>query len=162
MKEMMLLRPVWLGVALLLFFVLACSASTSKPASTSVAHRVEKASQTSSYVIKLGIGPRVTMPSSAMSVAMTATDQGQPVNRHLEVHIFDRNNGARIIDTIPTVTLIDGATGNHRPLPNVFACMTLKHREIEPHFGDNLYMPDGGYTVTVAIGDESANFDVSL
>lgn len=162
MKELLVRRPVWLGLVLFLFFVLACSASTSKPASTSVAHRVETASQTSSYVINLAIGPKVTMPASAMTIAMATTDQGHPVNRHLEVHVFNKSSGARITDMIPTVSIADKATGSPRTLASVLACMTLKHREIEPHFGDNLYMTDGGYTVTVSIGDESASFNVSL
>jgi hypothetical protein len=97
-----------------------------------------------------------------MTIAMATTDQGQPVNRHLEVHIHDKNSGAQITDAIPTVSITDKATGTLRTVPNVLACMTLKHREIEPHFGDNLYMTDGSYTITVSIRDERTSFDVSL
>lgn len=162
MKKLRPQRLIGLIALLILLSGLACSASKSTPAATITAQRVEKTNQTSSYGIKLEIGPKVTMPASAMTIAMATMDQGQPVNRHLEVHIHDKNNGAQIIDAIPTVSITDKTTGTLRTVPNVLACMTLKHREIEPHYGDNLYMTDGSYTVTVSIGDERTSFEVSL
>lgn len=97
---------------------------------------------------------------------MTFTDQGQPVNHHLEVHIFDKGSGARVTDVIPTVRITDESAGTSRELANnvhasgeipyVLACMTAKHRAAERHFGDNLYLSDGEYTVTVGVGNETA------
>ena len=94
--------------------------------------------------------------------AMTMTDQGQPVNRHLEVHIYDRNSGAQVKDLIPKVTITNQATGTSRGLPNVTACLESNHLEVEPHFGDNLYLPDGKYAVTVDLGNETAVFEISF
>ena len=119
----------------------------------------ERTSQTASYRIKIRTGPKVTM---AMSI-MTAVDQGKPVNRHLEVHVFNRSSGAEVKDPAPAVRVTDQATGASRRLTNLAACRVAKHRETEPHFGDNVYLPDGRYTITVDVGKETAVFkDVVL
>jgi len=128
-----------------------------------------RAIQTASYRIELGIGPVVTMMTSFPIMSMT--DQAQPVNRHFEVHIFDKSSGAKVMDMIPTVRITDQVTGSSRELATdqatgssqgvafVMACSISKHRVIEPHFGDNLYLPDGEYTVTVGVGNETAIYE---
>jgi len=89
---------------------------------------------------------------------MTTVDQGQPVNRHLEVHIFNKKSGAEVKAVVPVVRITNQATGTSRGLPNVKACLVSGHRETEPHFGDNLYLLDGTYTVAVSVGKEIAIF----
>lgn len=119
----------------------------------------ERAAQTASYSIKIRTGPKVTMAMSAM----TTSDQGKPVNRHLEVHVFNKSNGAEVKDVVPAVRVTDQATGASRVLTNLMACRTSNHRGTEPHFGDNVYLPDGRYTITVAVRLETAVFrDVVL
>ncbi|HEY4579388.1 MAG TPA: hypothetical protein VIG89_00015 [Candidatus Acidoferrales bacterium] len=112
----------------------------------------EWTTQTTSYTIKIRIGPKVSM---AMSSAMTVTDQGKPVNRHLEVHIFSRRSGAEIKDVVPIVK-VTAPDGRSRQLSNVTACRVARHRETEPHFGDNVYLPTGIYTISVTVGKETA------
>ena len=108
--------------------------------------------QTTSYAVKIRIGPEVSMPAATMTV----TDQGMPVNRHLEVHIFDKRTGVEVKDPIPTVNLTDQTTGTSRLLANITAWLLSRHRDREPHFGDNLYLTNGMYTITVVVGDETA------
>ena len=112
--------------------------------------------QTASYTIKMRIGRKVSM---AMSSAMTVTDQGKPVNRHMEVHIFSRRSGAEVKDVVPIVKVM-GPDGGSRQLSNITACRVSKHRETEPHFGDNVYLPDGTYTITVTVGTETSAFSI--
>jgi len=131
----------------------------SAPALAASPQDIEQIAQTTSYRIKVRIGLKVTMAMSTM----TMVDQGQPVNRHLEVHIFDKQSGANVKSVVPIVTITNQATRTSRRLANVEACLTAKHREIEPHYGDNLYLPDGTYTVTVGVGQETAVFrDVAV
>ncbi len=119
----------------------------------------ERATQTASYTVKIRTGPKVTMPSPTMTV----TDQGKPVNHHIEVHIFNKGTGAEVKDLIPTVRVADQATGTSRVLPNITACRISKHRDTEPHFGDNVYLSDGKYTISVTVSSETAIFrDVVL
>ena len=120
----------------------------------------ERAAQTASYTIKIRTGPKVTM---AMSSTMTTADQGKPVNRHIEVHVFNRSSGAEVKDVVPVVRVTNQATGASRALTNLMACRTSNHRETEPHFGDNVYLPDGRYIITVAVRQDTAVFrDVVL
>jgi hypothetical protein len=109
---------------------------------------------TTSYTIKIRIGPKVSM---AMSSAMTVTDRGKPVNRHMEVHIFSRRSGAEIKDVVPIVK-VTAPDSSSRQLSNITACRVTRHRETEPHFGDNVYLPNGTYTITVTVGIETAVF----
>ena len=108
--------------------------------------------ETLSYRIELGIGPLITMMTSFPIMSMM--DQGQRVNRHFEAHIFDKISGAKVKEIIPAVTITDLATGSSQKLASsqetgssqgvalVTACLISKHRAVEPHFGDNLYLPD--------------------
>ena len=162
-----------IGPLALAAFGLACSKSETTVTPATSTQGVERSIETPSYNIKLQIGPVATMLTSEQGqtvmgqmTGMTFTDQGQPVNHHLEVHILDKSSGARAIDVIPTVRIADQATGISQELaanvhasgevPYVLACMTTKHRETDRHFGDNLYLPDGEYTITVGVGQETA------
>ncbi len=173
------IRSLLLGgplVILILGLVLAACGggpeptATPKATPTALMQDVDSApqwqmTQTTSYRIELGIGPLITMMTSFPIMSMM--DQGQPVNHHFEVHIFDKSSGAKVKDVIPTVTITDLATGSSRGLATdqatgtsqrvafVTACLISKHRVVEPHFGDNLYLPDGTYTITVNVGNET-------
>ena len=77
-------------------------------------------------------------------------------------------------DIIPTVNITDQTTGISRELADVeetgsslgvsfvSACLISKHCNVEPHFGDNIYLPEGTYTVTVGVGDETASAELLL
>ena len=119
--------------------------------------------ETASYQVELWIGPAQTdFP------IMSSSDQGQPVNAHLEVHIFDRGSGSKLTDIIPSVRLTHLVSGISRELAAnresgasqrisfVTACLISKHREVEPHFGDNIYLASGTYNTIVSVGDETA------
>ena len=133
--------------------------------------------ETASYRIEVDIGPSIDMLSAeegvttmAQMALMSPTDQGQPVNRHFKVHVYDKSTGALVEDMVPTVTITDQATGTSRGLAAdqasgasegvsyVLACLLSKHL-VFPHFGDNIYLPDGTHTVTVGVGEESAVFE---
>jgi len=119
---------------------------------------VERTTETTSYKVNMRVGPEVALEVMQPGAIMTMVDQGQAVNHHLEVHIFDRSSGAGIQTMIPDVTINQQATELSRGLPNVEACLLANHRLTEPHFGDNLYLADGPYTITVAVGNETALF----
>jgi hypothetical protein len=133
-------------------FSMAWPVPSATAASMDPMQGVERTTQTASYKIKIRVGPTVTMSMSTM----TMMEQGRPVNRHIEVHIFNKGTGTEVKDVIPTVKIKDQAKGTSRALANVMACRVSRHREIEPHFGDNIYLPDGKHTITVSVGKETA------
>ena len=121
--------------------------------------------ETASYRIVTRVGPRVSMEVMRMGATMTTVDGGQPVNHHIEVHVFDKSSGAEV-RVAPAVAITDRATEESRELaldvqasrevPYMRACLLSNHRVSEPHFGDNLYLRDGTYAVSVSVGEETA------
>ena len=58
--------------------------------------------QTASYRIEIWTGPALTMMTMMEAFPIMSTmDGGQPVNRHLEVHIFDRSTGEDVTSLTP-------------------------------------------------------------
>ena len=176
------MRTAALAVPVVLLVAAACggAADTQQPTvATSALPEVEASTaggdyttETASYRVLLRTGPAVTLEVMMQGATMTLVDQGQPVNQHLEVHIFDKSGGAELTSLIPTVGITDSATGEARQfatephssgeIPYVTACLLTNHRVSEPHFGDNLYLANGTYTVTVTIGNEQADTDITI
>ena len=168
--------PFLIGVLLITLGSVACTQEPTPtptqlaPTPTASIQAIKQTAETPAYQVTLVIGPVVTLLTSeggeqvmGMMTGMTFTDRGQPVNHHLEVHVLDKSALSRVEDVIPIVRITDQATGTSQEVaanvhasgevPYVLACMTTKHRETERHFGDNLYLPSGIYTVTVGVGD---------
>jgi hypothetical protein len=103
------------------------------------------------------VGPSVSLQMMQQGATIAVMDQGTPVNHHLEVHIFDRSSGAEVKSLTPQVTITGPGIATPRGLPDVRACLLANHRLTEPHFGDNLYLPDGSYAVSVEVGGETAS-----
>jgi hypothetical protein len=98
------------------------------------------------------------MPSMAMS-GMAMTDAGHPVNHHLEVHLYNRATGALITNQMPTISIKDQGSGATRQLASVMAMYDIKQGMRDFHFGTNVYLPAGTYSVNVAVGHETAVFN---
>src|SRR3989304_1255629 len=88
-----------IGLPLLTLVGLACS--TARPTATPVTsvQGGKQETQTASYRIELLVGPVQSIMGSDMSM----TDQGRPVNHHLEVHIYHKGSGAAVQGANPTV-----------------------------------------------------------
>ena len=168
-------RPLLvLGSLAMLLFGVACSTAKPTPTPTSRPDSVSQSTQTASYRIRVVIGPVVTMPSpdptqtvnegdaAEQLPGMSVTDQGRPVNHHLEVHIYDGATGAVVTDVRPTVNIMEPTMRISRVIgtrpESVFllACKLTKHLLHDLHFGDNLYLPDGNYTIAVDVDNEKA------
>ena len=179
-----LTRRVYLtsiGLALMVMFVACGEASPIQTPENSLMERtpvpgVERTEAlTDTYRVEVWMGSELTsmMMTTAFPV-MSVMDGGRPVNRHIEIHIFDKGSETRVTDLVPTVSISNGTTGVTRELAKtqveggfkgtsfITASQISGHRDQEPHFGDNIYLPDGPYTVTVGVGDETATFDLSL
>jgi hypothetical protein len=90
---------------------------------------------------------------------MMTTDNGQPVNHHLEVQINSRSSGEPQTDLSPQIAITNDATGQTRALGDVVAMYDIQLGPSDLHYGNNLYLQDGAtYTITVTIGNETAQF----
>jgi hypothetical protein len=95
-------------------------------------------------------------------MAATMFDQGMAVNHHLEIQVTD-NSGAVVNDVTPDVRITDKSTDVRRALPEVMGMYSVQAGPIDFHYGQNVWLPDGTYEVTVMIGPETAEFrDVTL
>jgi len=97
--------------------------------------------RTAHYTITLDIGPRVDDADARPSrqghrgeswsrcphaqPTMTMTDQGRPVNRHLEVVVYDKATGAPLGSPRPTITVTTRQPGS-ADAAGLWACMTSK------------------------------------
>ena len=157
------------ALAAVLLRIMACGESEPDEAPEISSEWRDYTTETASYRIVTRVGPKVSMEVMRMGATMTTVDQGQPVNHHIEVHVFDKTSGAETKDLAPAVAITDTSTGESRELavdvhdsgevPYVRACLLSDHRATEPHFGDNLYLRDGTYAVSVGVGEETAVFE---
>ena len=95
----------------------------------------------------------MTMPSDTTNVS--------PDWHHLEVHIFDKKTGNVVKTVTPVITVTNTSTGQAQPVPLV-VMQGIVEGPGDYHYGNNVDLPKGQYTVTVAIGSETANFDFSV
>ena len=96
--------------------------------------------------------PGMPMPTMAM------TDQGRPVNRHIEVAVYDKATGARLRSPMPRITITDRKTGRSKALQAVTAMYDVPEGQGDVHFGDNVHLANGTCPVTVSVGGERAVF----
>ena len=169
------------GLAVLMLAACGESSAVATQQPTTTAQRTpvpgveQTAVETDSYRVELWTGPALTtMMMMTDFPIMSAMDEGYRVNRHLEIHVFERGTATKVTDVVPAVKITYKATGASREMAVtqeegtslavafVDACQISNHREVEPHFGDNIYLPDGQYTVTVGVGDETAVVEISL
>ena len=151
-------------------FIVAALAIAAFAGGASAQGGAEQTQSTAHYKIVLAIGPVTTMlmpgqESGAkegevmvhmpgMPMAMGTTDQGKPVNHHLEVHMYDKATGT----VVTKIMLTNQATGESRALASVVAMYDVKEGRKDLHFGSNLFLPDGKYTVRVVVGGETVVF----
>ena len=120
--------------------------------------------RTPNYTLVLGIGPAETMvsPMDAMhgmagevavtGRSMTHTDQGMAANHHLEVQITQAATGSVVMDVTPTIRITDKLSGTSRDLPQVMGMYGSTMGPSDFHYGQNVFLPDGTYVVTVLLG----------
>lgn len=84
-----------------------------------------------------------------------------PEWHHLEVHIFDRKTGDVVKTISPVISVTNDDTGKSQQVPDV-AMQGVVEGPGDYHYGNNVDLPSGKYTVTAVIGSETANFDFTL
>jgi hypothetical protein len=163
----------------LITLVLALTTSMSASAHAQSTERVEQTQLTPSYQIRLEIGPasptavvetaagtpmvELMLSHTRASFSSAATeDQGLPVNRHLEIYLADAQTGRISMEVGPTVQIRNQATGEERVLTSV-PMYEADEGLGDWHYGNNVYLPAGRYTVTAIVDGEWAVFsDVPL
>jgi hypothetical protein len=81
--------------------------------------------------------------------------------RHLEVHTFDKKTGNVVKTVMPQITVTNKVTGQVQNVP-VVTMQGLADGVGDFHYGNNVLMPNGAYTVSVVVNGESANFNFAV
>jgi hypothetical protein len=98
-------------------------------------------------------GGSMTMPSDTTNIS--------PDWHHLEVHIFDKKTGSVVKSVNPVLTMKNDTTGQTQQVP-IVVMQGIVEGPGDYHYGNNVDLPKGLYTVTVLVGTETANFDFSV
>jgi hypothetical protein len=94
-----------------------------------------------------------------------APDAASHPNHHLVVHVFDKQTGKVVADATVTMSFValDGK-GNPAGAPAevpVVLMQAIGKGPASTHYGNNVTMPAGRYSVTVTINGQKADFAVA-
>ncbi|MFI5091290.1 MAG: hypothetical protein ACHP7P_14670 [Terriglobales bacterium] len=98
-------------------------------------------------------GGTMTMPPGTTNIS--------PDWHHLEVHIFEKKTGNVVKTANPVLTVKNDASGQTIQVP-IVVMQGIVEGPNDIHYGNNVDLPKGEYTVTVVIGSETASFDFNI
>jgi hypothetical protein len=128
---------------------------------------------TADYKIELGIGPTANMlmmcqvTSSTTSGEVMVASQMSPMSMtgntyHLELHVYNINTGAAEVVPINSVGItVPNSSGTTTTIP-VAEMFDIGQGPTDFHYGNNVQLTAGTYTVDSNIGSENASFNVTI
>ena len=135
---------------------------------------IKAETQTADYRLDLQIGPMEKMYSAA-DVAAKHLTQGEVMSggkmtmiaasvnkadiRHLEIHVHALDGGKVVTDADVTIAVTNSGTQEVQDLPTA-KMYGIKEGVPDTHFGNNVDMPPGNYTINVTVNGEKAAFNV--
>jgi hypothetical protein len=121
--------------------------------------------RTPHYTVGLTVGAvSATDQPADMHMMADEADQGMAVNHGLDVRITAGDTEMVVSDVTPTIRITDKTTGASRDLPNVMAMHDMAMGASDLHYGQNVFLPDGTYLVSVLVapGDTAEFRDVMV
>lgn len=116
-------------------------------------------------VLQIGpLGPMLTKSEAKtakhgdvmLGGTMLMTQEGHPVNHHLEIHLF--TNTGQVVTTIkPSVAISAGAGAVALVVPMV-PMQSVRLGRVDFHYGNNVYLAAGDYAVTVTEESHTLTF----
>jgi hypothetical protein len=134
---------------------------------------VSQTQSTTSYTVQLDIGPVETIMTpeqganaktgDVLSAAPETThdtiiDDRLPVNHSFELHIMNKATGAPITGTKVEVMLKDWANGRTYLPDDMVRMYDVDQGVKDMHYGRNIYLPAGHYTLDLMVGQERVSF----
>lgn len=178
-KVNMTRKPILTLRRLLMVGVLAASAArlaacgdSSTPVADSTETKIEQSATTATYALTLAIGPSEKMltPEEAktakegevmVSGEMAMEMSGMETTQHLEVFVKNQKSGALVSDQPVTIKITNNVTREETVMP-VAVMYGLSEGVADTHFGNNVMLMPGNYTIVVAVGSELATFLVNM
>ena len=133
---------------------------------------VEQEANTTSYKLQMHLGEPEKMMTAQEAKGATsgevmvsgemASGMGTMApNYHLEVAVSDIKSGAVITDKSVSIELTNDATKEKTPL-QVATMYGVDKGPIEMHFGNNVALTPGAYTVKISVAGETAEFKLNI
>ncbi len=92
-------------------------------------------------------------------MAMSTPDK--PMTHHLEVSVTDQKSGALITEQSVAIAVANVTTRQVTNIP-IAKMYGLDAGVSETHFGNNVALAAGSYTIVVTVGGEAATFQVTI
>ena len=102
----------------------------------------------------LGDVSMVGMPMAMMSMA-----PGEM--RHLEVHVFSLDKGQIVTDAKVAIA-VTGANSKKVEDVSVAKMYGVKEGPSDSHYGNNVSLPPGSYSIAITVNGEKAEFTVAI
>jgi len=138
---------------------------------------IKEEAQTQHYRLQLQIGPKEEMFSKAEADAKHPTSGEVMVRgrmaemhmghsmamdeRHLEVQVRSRATGKVVTDARCSITVTPDSGGKPMKV-SVAAMYGVTEGPEDLHYGNNVSMPPGAYTIRVVVNGERATFHVTI
>ncbi len=128
---------------------------------------------TQDYHLTLQLGPPAQMLSMNQTVTATVGEvmvSGQASNTTsmnttdtylLEVHVYNITSGTVVTNQNVSIQIINHTTNQTLTIP-VIAMYDLKIGPSDTHFGNNITLPAGSYTIIVNVAGETAKFNINV
>ena len=134
---------------------------------------IKSETKTAHYRLELQIGPTEKMVSPADVAAKHLTDgevmvggkmsMGSSMDmadtRHLEIHVYALDGGKVVTDAAVAIAVTNSDSKKVEDVPSA-KMYGIKEGPSDTHFGNNVSMPPGPYSVGVSVNGEKAEFDV--
>jgi hypothetical protein len=139
---------------------------------------LKQQAQTAHYRLELQIGPTEKMftpkevaakrltegevmvgGAKSMGMASMAMDMGD--TRHLEVHVYSLDKGAVVTNAKVGIVVTDTASKRAEKV-SAAKMYGIKEGPSDTHYGDNVSLPSGNYTVEVTVNGEKATFQITI
>jgi hypothetical protein len=89
--------------------------------------------------------------SAGAGMMAESMDSGMAVNHHLDIRVTDSSDNP-VMDLTPMIRVTDKVTGESRDLPELMGLYGASMGPADFHYGQNVYLPPGTYTIRVLAG----------
>lgn len=153
--------------------LLGLAGAVALPAFAAGTSPIKSETKTAHYRLELQIGPTEKMVSPADVAAKHLTDgevmvggkmsMGSSMDmadtRHLEIHVYALDGGKVVTDAAVAIAVTNSDSKKVEDVPSA-KMYGIKEGPSDTHFGNNVSMPPGPYSVGVSVNGEKAEFDV--
>ena len=151
----------------------ATTVSTATNVTAKLSTTLKQNATTQDYHVTLQLGPPAQMLSMNQTITATAGEvmvNGQmsnttPMNMtdtyHLEVHVYNITSGAVVTNQNVSIQIVNHTTNQTLTIP-VIVMYDMKIGPSDTHFGNNITLTPGSYTIIVNVASETAKFNINV